>query len=80
MDSLVATDNILLKKEVVTYLLNSLGFTFEFFITLVTTRAEPLTSHELFQLLSIHESCISHQLRASSFNPSTNLTISSTQD
>lgn len=48
VDSFAATGNILLDKEVVTYLLNSLGSTFEFFTTYVTIQVESLNSHEFF--------------------------------
>lgn len=48
VDSLAITGNILLDKDVATYLLNSLGSTFESFTTYVITQVESLNSHELF--------------------------------
>lgn len=48
VDSLAVAGNILLDKDVVTYLLNSLGSTFESFTTYVITQVESLNSHELF--------------------------------
>lgn len=55
--SLATTGNPLPKKEIVTYLLNGLGLgqAYESFITFVTTRVEPLSSEESYQLLFIHE-------------------------
>ncbi|KAF5451483.1 hypothetical protein F2P56_026589 [Juglans regia] len=64
VDSLAATGNPLPDKEVVTYLLNGLGPSNESFITSVTTRAEPLSSQELYQLLLLHESRVSHYTRS----------------
>lgn len=73
-------NTLLPDKEVVTYLLNGLGSSFEPLITSVTSQTKPLTSHELFQLFIIHESCLSHRNRSTissrvlfvNFNPSTN--------
>lgn len=77
VNSLATMGNTLLPdKEVVTYLLNGLGSSFEPLITFFTTRTKPLTSHELFQLLLIHESCnrstISSLVLFMNFNPSSN--------
>ncbi|KAF5481179.1 hypothetical protein F2P56_001852, partial [Juglans regia] len=77
VDSLAATGNTLPDKEVVTYLLNGLGSSYEAFITSVTTRAEAISSHELYQLLLIHESCSAHHNRSitSSLEPSVHLSV-----
>lgn len=47
-DSLAATGNVLSNKELMTYLLNGLGPFYESFIAFITTRAKPLTTHELY--------------------------------
>ena len=62
-DSLAATGNNLSDKELVTYILNGLGPAYETFVTSITTRPSPLNSHELYQLLLIHETRISHNAR-----------------
>ncbi|KAF5465978.1 hypothetical protein F2P56_015940 [Juglans regia] len=64
-------------SRVITYLLNGLGSSYEAFITSVTTRAETISSHELYQLLLIHESRASHQNKSitSSLEPSINLSV-----
>lgn len=59
-DVLAATGNPLPNKEFITYILASLGLAYESFITLLIIRSDPLTSHELYQLLLIHENRISH--------------------
>lgn len=61
--SIAATSIPLPDKEVVTYLLNGIGLSYEGFITPVTPRVKPISSHELFQLLLIHESRSAHQHR-----------------
>lgn len=45
--------------EVVSYLLNDLNSEFESFVTLVTTRATPISSAELFNHLLTFESLVS---------------------
>ncbi|KAF5472047.1 hypothetical protein F2P56_008795 [Juglans regia] len=82
VDSLTATGNIPPNKEVVTYLLNGLGLSYEAFITSVTTRVDSLSSNELYQLLLIHESRFSHQTRSSisSFEPSVNFSTFGNRD
>lgn len=59
-DSLAATGNALSDKELVSYLLNGLGPSYEPLITSITTTANPLTTHELYQLLLIQETRLSH--------------------
>lgn len=82
VDSLATTGNSLLDKEMVTYLLISLDPSYEAFITSVTTRANLISSQELYQLLLIHESCTSHQQRTlpSFLDSSANLTMSTNRD
>ncbi|KAF5481417.1 hypothetical protein F2P56_002068, partial [Juglans regia] len=76
-DILAVTGSPLNDQDFVSYLLTGLGPSYESFITSVTTRAEPITSHELFQLLLVHESRISHNTRSfSSMEPTVNLTTS----
>ncbi|XP_042959532.1 uncharacterized protein LOC122294681 [Carya illinoinensis] len=81
-DSLAATGTHLPNKEIVTYLLNGLGQSYETFITSVTTRVKPLSSHELYQLLLIHEARASHLTRnnVSSVEPTANFSASSGRD
>lgn len=59
-DTLVATGAPLSEKEYVIYLLNGLGPNYETFITFVTTRSKPISSNELYHLLLIHESQLTH--------------------
>ncbi|KAF5466512.1 hypothetical protein F2P56_016430 [Juglans regia] len=81
-DSLAATGNPLPEKEIVTYLLNGLGQAYEPFITSVTTRADPLSSEELYQLLFIHEARTAHFTRTtlSPIEPAANFSASSGKD
>lgn len=81
-DSLAATGNALSNKELVSYLLNGLGPSYESFVTLVTTRAEPLTSLELYQLLLIYENRLSHNAKhaTSSFELSANFSSTTNRD
>ncbi|KAF5469837.1 hypothetical protein F2P56_010396 [Juglans regia] len=78
-DILVATGNPFLDKEFVTYLLTGLGSANESFATSVTTRFESLSSHELYQLLLIHESRITHSSK-NIFEPSVNYSASGGRD
>ncbi|KAF5465361.1 hypothetical protein F2P56_015377 [Juglans regia] len=78
-DTLAAIGSPLHDKEVVTYLLSGLGPTYESFVTSVTTRSDPLTTHELYQLLLIHENRMSHNLK-NIFDPSVNYTTSAGRD
>lgn len=82
VDSLATTGNILSDKKIVTYLLNELGSSFEFFITLVTTRPKPLSFHENFQLVLTNESRMAHQNRSiiSSLELSVNYSASGARD
>ncbi|KAF5469491.1 hypothetical protein F2P56_013558 [Juglans regia] len=81
VDSLATIGNTLPDKEIVTYLLNGLGPSYEAFITSVTARADPLSSHELFQLLLINESRVSHQNKSLvSSEHSVNLSVSEQRD
>lgn len=82
VDSLVDTGNFLPDKEVVTYLLNGLGFSYEAFITAITKRAEPIFSLELYEMLLIHESGQSHQQRSltSHLEPSINFSVNTARD
>lgn len=77
-DSLAATGSPLSDKDLVTYLLNGLGPSYEIFVTSITTRPTPVSFHELYQLLLIHESCLTHSTRPinSSLEPSVNYTAS----
>ncbi|KAA8519374.1 hypothetical protein F0562_013630 [Nyssa sinensis] len=59
-DSLAATGNLIFEKELISCILNGLGPTYESFLTSITTRSDPLTSHDLYQLLLIHESRLNH--------------------
>ncbi|KAF5462562.1 hypothetical protein F2P56_018556 [Juglans regia] len=81
-DILATTSNPLPDQEFVTYLLTGLGFAYESFITSVTIRAEPIASHELYQLLLVHESHISHNARSttSSIEPTVHFTTASGRD
>lgn len=65
-------------KELVTYLLTGLGPIYETFVTLITTRLEPPSSHELFQLLLVHESRLVHTTKQL-FDPSANVSFQSSQ-
>ncbi|KAF5442643.1 hypothetical protein F2P56_035282 [Juglans regia] len=62
-DILAISGNPLPDQDFVTYLLTGLGSAYESFITSITTRAEPISSHELFQLLLVHENRIAHAAR-----------------
>lgn len=66
-NTLAATSNPLSDKEFVTFLLIGLRFAYESFIISVTTQAEPISSLELYQLLLVHESQMSHIIRNTSF-------------
>lgn len=81
-DTLVATGNPLPDANFVLYLLTCLGPTYESFITSVSTRAEPITSHELFQLLLVHKNRLSHTTRSfsSSVEPTAHLATTSNCD
>ncbi|KAF5468284.1 hypothetical protein F2P56_012448 [Juglans regia] len=76
-DTLVATSSPLPGKEFVTYLLY-----WTMTCLPVTTRVEPLSSHELYQLLLIHESHISHigMSIVSFIEPSANFSATGTRD
>ncbi|KAF5460331.1 hypothetical protein F2P56_020209 [Juglans regia] len=78
-DAIAATGNPLPDKEFVTYLLNGLGPLYESFVTSITTRTEPITSNELYHLLLVHESRMTHVSRntssLTSLEPSVNLSI-----
>ncbi|KAF5443283.1 hypothetical protein F2P56_035852 [Juglans regia] len=75
-DSIASNGSPLSDKELVTYLLNGLGPSYEFFVLSITTRTEPISFNELYQLLLIHETRLSHNTKPaqSSFEPSVNLT------
>ncbi|KAA8525572.1 hypothetical protein F0562_007427 [Nyssa sinensis] len=60
VDSLATIGNLISEKELNSYILNGLGPTYESFLTSITTRSDPLTSHDLYQLLLIHESRLNH--------------------
>ncbi|KAF5443557.1 hypothetical protein F2P56_036104 [Juglans regia] len=74
-DTLAATGSPIPEKDLVTYLLTGLGPAYESFVTSVTTRAEPLTSHELYQLLLVQENRLSHVSKIL-HEPSANFTSS----
>ncbi|KAA8519465.1 hypothetical protein F0562_013721 [Nyssa sinensis] len=78
-DYLAATCNLISEKELVSYILNGLGPTYESFLTSITTRSDPLTSHDLYQLLLIHESRLNHTVTITtpSFDFSASFTCSS---
>lgn len=59
VDILAAIGDPLPKQEFVTYLLTGLRSAYESFITSVDTRAEPISSNDLYQLLLVHESRLS---------------------
>lgn len=84
VDTLAATGNPLLDKELITYLLNGLGPSYESFVTSITTRSDPITTLELYHLLLIHESRMSHASRttasSASFAPSMNLGSTTPRD
>lgn len=81
VDTLSSTGNPLPDKYFVTYLLIDLGPSYESFIT---TRVEPISFHELYFLLVIHESKMSHFSSSNStshmFELSTNLTTGHSRD
>ncbi|KAF5479349.1 hypothetical protein F2P56_000181 [Juglans regia] len=83
-NTLASTGNPLPNKEFVTYLLNGLSPSFESFITSITTRAKPITFHELYHLLLIHENRLSHTFRNTSsptfFTPLANLSTGQTHN
>lgn len=85
-DTLAATGNPTFDKEFVNYLLNGLGPSYETFVTSITTSSDPITSHELYHLLLIHENRMSHLSQYNSnhsnnpFEPSANLTSSTPRD
>lgn len=78
VDTLVATSTLLLDKEYFTYILNGFSPNYETFITSVTTMSNPITSSELFYLLFIYESRLTHTAHSTSsisgFDSSTNIT------
>ncbi|KAA8536347.1 hypothetical protein F0562_028825 [Nyssa sinensis] len=77
-DSLAATGNLISEKELISYILNGLGPTYKSFLTSITTRSDPLTSHDLYQLLLIHESHLNHTTTLTTpFDFSANFTSSS---
>lgn len=81
IDSLALTDNNLPDKEAVTYLLNGLGPTYEAFMTSVTKRVDLMSSHQLYQLLLIHESRVTHQNWSTiSLKPSVNYSVTGQRD
>lgn len=59
-DSLASSGTPLSEKEMITYLLNGLGSYYESYVTSITMRGDPISFYELYQLLLIHETCISH--------------------
>lgn len=65
------------QTEFVTYLLNGLGPNYDSFVTSITSRTVPITSPQLYHLLLIHESRLSHPSRSPSpqspFEPTANL-------
>ncbi|KAF5453958.1 hypothetical protein F2P56_023662 [Juglans regia] len=72
---LAASGKPLPDPEFVTYLLSGLGSAYDVFVTSITTRAEPISSNELYQFLLIHESRLAHGVRGSpAIEPSVNLT------
>lgn len=80
VDALTTTSNPLSDKDLVTYLLNGLGPLYESFVTSITTQAEPVSSQELYHLLLIHESRITHtNLNNSSFSFQTSANASTRQ-
>ncbi|XP_035544580.1 uncharacterized protein LOC118347977 [Juglans regia] len=83
-DTLAATGSPLSNKELVTYLLNGLGPSYEPFVTSITTRSDPITPHELYHLLLIHETRLSHNSRNTSptfsLQPSVNLSTGQHRD
>ncbi|CAI9759804.1 unnamed protein product [Fraxinus pennsylvanica] len=75
---LATTGNPLLEPDFVTYLLTGRGPAYDTFVTSINTQAEPISSTELYQLLLIHESRLSHSSRSIlSREPSANFTESS---
>ncbi|KAF5463649.1 hypothetical protein F2P56_013801 [Juglans regia] len=77
-DTLAATGNPLPDKELVTYILIGLGPLYESFVTSITTRSEFVSSHELFQMLLIHESRMAHSTKQL-LEPSVNVSVQSSQ-
>lgn len=80
-DILASTGSPLPDQDFVTYLLTGLGPSYESFVTSITTRSNPVSSHELFQLLLVHESRLAHSNRTKSPNdPSVNVTTAAGRD
>lgn len=62
-DNLATTSNFLPEKELVTYLFTGLGPLYEGFVNFITTRIDPISSLELYQMLLIHENRLAHSLK-----------------
>ena len=61
VDTLAATVHALKDFEITSFLLAGLGFEYDFFVTSVTTRVDPLTIDELNGHLLAHELWLEHQ-------------------
>ncbi|KAF5445641.1 hypothetical protein F2P56_034680 [Juglans regia] len=70
-DTLSSIGNPLPDKEFISYVLNGLGPAYEPLVTSITTQFEPISSHELYQILLIHESRMQHTSK-NTFEPSIN--------
>ena len=69
VDTLAAIDQPLNDFELISFLLAGLGLNYDSFVTIVTTRVDPLSVEELYGHLLAHEICLEQQ------QPAVNLTI-----